>query len=597
MKNLKLEKHEYTIWDFLKIPFSVAPVMAFIRVLFDKIIFAMIPSLQVLAMANFVDTTIDIYNGKADKSQLVLPIVSIVLLISYEYVMILSGFAREKLNMKLTETFQTAVMEKRAKLEYHHVENNDTWDLIERVGKKPADRIDNGFDNLMSILELIIRIGSVLLILLVQVWWAALVIIAFSIPLFKLSIKSGKINYEASKEAAKYTRRAGYIQELLIGRDNVEERAIFNYSEDLNRRYKDKYVTAFKINFKTQLNRFIKMKSSSIITIVIAVLISAVLITTLGSGKISIGMFMSLVNAAFGLVFMMSWELMYVTSELATCKEYMCDLTIFSGLSETSGATDLPYPDIYEPSCIEFIDVSFAYPGTDALILQDLCMKLYTGKHYAFVGANGAGKSTITKLLTGLYDNYTGEILIDGINLRDFSQAQLKSLFSVVYQDFAKYQIPLIDSIAVGNVRDISNTNVVEAINNLGLNDAVAKLPDGINNPLGKIKRNGIDLSGGEWQRVAIARSLVNNAPIRILDEPTAALDPVAESALYELLGMISQGKSTIFITHRLGASKLADEIFVISGGQVAEQGSHDELLRENGIYAEMFEAQRGWYV
>ena len=124
----------------------------------------------------------------------------------------------------------------------------------------------------------------------------------------------------------------------------------------------------------------------------------------------------------------------------------------------------------------------------------------------------------------------------------------------------------------------------------------VSNLPDGIDTALGRIRENGVDLSGGEWQRIAIARSLVNRAPVHILDEPAASLDPVAESALYEMFSKISVGKSTIFITHRLGAARLADKIFVIAGGRAAEQGAHDELIGMNGLYAEMFEAQRGWY-
>jgi ATP-binding cassette subfamily B protein len=247
------------------------------------------------------------------------------------------------------------------------------------------------------------------------------------------------------------------------------------------------------------------------------------------------------------------------------------------------------------------------------MILKNLSLTLLAHRHYAFVGVNGAGKTTITKLLTGLYDNYTGDILIDGKNLRDFSQAELKSLFSIVYQDFAKYQIPMTDSIGIGNVQAIltnntqinvndkdgfaiSEENVAVAVENLGLGEAVSKLPDGLNTPLGRIKEKGVDLSGGEWQRVAIARTLVSRAPVHILDEPTAALDPVAESDVYELFGKISKGKSTIFITHRLGAARLADEIFVIADGHVIEQGTHEELMKKSGVYAEMFEAQRGWY-
>ncbi|MCL2815285.1 MAG: ABC transporter ATP-binding protein/permease, partial [Oscillospiraceae bacterium] len=425
---------------------------------------------------------------------------------------------------------------------------------------------------------------------------AALAILAFSVPLFYLAVRSGKANYEASKEAAKHTRRAGYLQSVLTERDNVEERTLFCYSDELNKRYYEKYTAAYKINLKAQRNRFIKMKSASLITVLISVLISGVLIAPLGSGDISVGMFMGFVTATFGLAQMMSWELTHITSELANNREYLRDLTAFGKLSETPGATDLPASDISPPERIEFRDVSFSYPGTESMVLKNLSLTLSARKHYAFVGVNGAGKTTITKLLTGLYDNYTGDIIIGKKNLRDFTQAELKSLFSIVYQDFAKYQIPVKYSIGIGNVQAVSEENVTVAAFNLGLDEAVSKLPDGLDTPLGRIKEKGVDLSGGEWQRVAIARTLVSRAPVHILDEPAAALDPVAESEMYELFGRIAKGKSTIFITHRLGAARLADEIFVIADGHAIEQGTHGKLMEKNGVYAEMFEAQRGWY-
>jgi ATP-binding cassette subfamily B protein len=292
----------------------------------------------------------------------------------------------------------------------------------------------------------------------------------------------------------------------------------------------------------------------------------------------------------------LSWELNFVTSELAASREYLLDFSIFAKLSETPGATDFPAAAAAEPDCIEFRGVSFAYPGTETMILQNLNLKLFAGKHYAFVGVNGAGKTTVTKLLTGLYDNYTGDILIDGRDLRDFSQAELKGLFSIVYQDFACYQIPMKESIGLGNLYGVTKEEIEKAVQTLSFDGTVSKLPKGLDTPLGKIKADGIDLSGGEWQRVAIARSLVSRAPVHILDEPAAALDPVAESDLYRLFDKISKNKTTIFITHRLGAARLANEIFVIDGGFAAEQGTHEQLMDQNGLYAEMFEAQKGWY-
>lgn len=337
------------------------------------------------------------------------------------------------------------------------------------------------------------------------------------------------------------------------------------------------------------------MTSSGLITVIISIFVAAVLVLPLHSGEISIGMLMGFITATFSLVLMVAGELTNITGELANQREYLHDLTAYAKLSETIGATDSAVNYNAEPQYIEFRDVSFSYPDTDKIILKNLSFKLLPYKHYAFVGLNGAGKTTITKLLTGLYNNYTGEIFIGNKNLRDFTQAELKGIFSVVYQDFAKYQISLLDSILLGNPQ-ASMKDITEILDTIGYKEIISKLPEGLSSQLGRIKANAVDLSGGEWQKVAITRSLISHAPIHIMDEPTAALDPIIESEIYELFAKISKRKSTLLITHRLGAVKLADEILVIADGKVHEKGSHEELMAKKDLYSEMYEAQRGWY-
>ena len=167
-------------------------------------------------------------------------------------------------------------------------------------------------------------------------------------------------------------------------------------------------------------------------------------------------------------------------------------------------------------------------------------------------------------------------------------------MFSVVYQDFARYYIGMKDNISLGNLH--AKGNEKEAAHLAGLDETIGRLKNGILTPLGKILPGGQDLSGGQWQRVAIARSLISQAPVRILDEPTSALDPISESRLYSEFEKLMEGKTTVFISHRLGSTKLADEILVIDGGRIAERGTHETLMARKGQYADMFETQREWY-
>ena len=213
------------------------------------------------------------------------------------------------------------------------------------------------------------------------------------------------------------------------------------------------------------------------------------------------------------------------------------------------------------------------------------------------MGVNGAGKSTITKLLTGLYDEYEGEILINGKELRFYPAAALKALFSVIYQDFSHYQISLLDNIAIGDIsHETDDSRILQAALEVGLGETVNKMKDGIKTQLGKIDADGIDISGGQWQKIAIARSVISTAPIKILDEPTASLDPISENKLYKQFKEIMAEKTAILISHRLGAARLVDEIFVLDKGIIAERGCHNELMKRKGIYAHMFDEQREWY-
>ena len=204
-----------------------------------------------------------------------------------------------------------------------------------------------------------------------------------------------------------------------------------------------------------------------------------------------------------------------------------------------------------------------------------------------------------------MYQDYDGQILINNKDIKLYSLKELKAIFTVVYQDFAKYQVSADDNILLGDISQLNKKLAGESydmarrgaiLKEIDLEKVIKKLPEGLSTYLGKIKSKGVDLSGGEWQRLAVARALYSPAHVRILDEPTAALDPVAESNVYKMFGRISKGKTTIFITHRLGAARLADEIIVIDGGSVAEKGSHDELIKMDGIYATMFESQKSWY-
>lgn len=596
-----LENRPYNTKDIIKIPFKATPIHS-ILIGLQKLLDGILPTLQVLVTAKFIDTAISVVSGKKTASAIFPSLIFVITLIAYTWISDqLIKFVEIKMELTLRNKFKTAITDKIAKLSYKHIENTDTWDLISRVSSEPEVQIKNAYTHMFSMISMIAKIIGILFLLFTQVWWAAFVILGFSIPLFYLALKSGKANYNAKREVSKYKRKYEYLGEVLSGRDATEERNLFNFGDKINKKWFEQYEIARKIAFKTNRKWFMKMKTGSLITALVSILIAGVLINPVKTGAITTGMFISLVNGVFSLVEMMAWELTYQVDQLTKDKEYLKDLTTLATLEETPGATDKPIASIPEFKSLDFKRVSFKYPGTDNYILKDISFTIEKGKHYAFVGINGAGKTTITKLITGLYDNYDGEILVNKRNLKEYSQSQLKAICSVVYQDFARYSISLKDNISIGRIEGINsdeNNNLIsEAVSTIELSDVIDKLPFGMNTPLGKIKSNGLDISGGEWQRVAMARSIINPAPLRILDEPTAALDPISESKVYEKFEEISNDSTTIFISHRLGSTKLADEIFVIGNGSILEKGTHNELMDNAGIYAQMYESQRGWYL
>ena len=316
----------------------------------------------------------------------------------------------------------------------------------------------------------------------------------------------------------------------------------------------------------------------------------------LQAGVIDVAFYVAAVIALMQAERVVAQELVQITSRLAQHREFLGDLSTLSALPETPRAlTRRPPHEAFE--ALEFAGVSFTYPGAVEPVLTDVSFTLERGRHYALVGANGAGKSTITRLMLGLYRPCGGRITINGTPLGDWSQEELNGLFGVVFQDFARYALTVRDNVTLGlPERDGRGELVRASLRRAGLDEAVAALPQGVDAPLGKVLPGGVDLSGGQWQRLALARSLAGTAPVRILDEPTAALDPLAESEVYRSYSQVAAGLTTLFISHRLGSTKIADRILVLDGGVIAETGTHDELMRLAGRYAQMFTTQRHWY-
>jgi ATP-binding cassette subfamily B protein len=245
----------------------------------------------------------------------------------------------------------------------------------------------------------------------------------------------------------------------------------------------------------------------------------------------------------------------------------------------------------------EFRDVSFRYPGSPRLILDHLNFRLQPEERVALIGENGQGKTTIVKLITRLYDPSEGQILLDGVDLREYSLEDLYREIGVIFQDFMRYELKARENIAVGRVEEINNLALLKMAARKSMADnVIARLPRGYDQMLGGRFDGGLDLSGGEWQKVALARAYLRDAQLLILDEPTAALDARSEFEVFRRFAELTSGKMALFISHRFSTVRMADRIVVLDKGKIAEEGSHDQLASMGGRYAEMFEMQAASY-
>lgn len=632
-----LKKRKYTWLDMYRIPFSCAPFSA-IGITMQKTITCLCAVFQVVVVAEFIDSVgAAVETGKLNSEELGWFLLLMLMVCWKRVGWRVGNLFNNRIGNLGNEQFMREYTAKCARMEYYLLEDSDTEDLMNRITN--SNKLNWWLKNMIQsflnfFVVLIPKIMGLLVIIAMQVWWLAIVVALMTIPLIVISLRGGQRIYKAKEQASVCERKHRYFFDVLTGREAVEERSLFGYTDTLNQQWLKQFDTARRINLKAESIFAVNANRGSILTSVLSSLIILIMIPLVASEQMSLGIFISLSAAVYDLVEQLGTGMTKQVANIAKYHEYMKELTKFAALperqmdeevvsereddkvsgivkvdgiterenrsdTETVEGLDKAVPHEFQE--LEFKNVTFHYPGSPINILENFSLKIVKGKHYAIVGENGAGKSTFIKLLTGLYPNYEGEILFNGREMRSFHSQEWKKIFSGVYQDFARYYISVEENIQIGDYENMdtpeSKAKMHQVCEKLEIHDAITSLRHRYATKLGKLDEEAVDLSGGQWQKVAMARALMNEAPLLILDEPTAALDPISESLVYEQFGEISRDRTTIFISHRLGSTKLADYIFVIGDGHVKEQGSHAELLQKEGLYAEMFKTQQSWYI
>ncbi len=595
----QLQPKTYNWTYLLRLPFECQPVCTTIVVL-QKLITGLVNVLWILVEASFIDTALRVAQGQAGIEAAIPWLIYMILIIIWKRMgYSLGRVATRKLEIEAEAQMTAEAVKKRSRLHYSLIEDKESWELVNRVSGRIAKDTWYMLQWTCNFLNASVKIIGTFLILFTRLWWMGLAMLAASAVLILLSMKSGDKAYKAYQEVAVYQRRSDYLGEVLTSRESVNERALFRYTNHVDEEWRKQRGKMNRTSLRVEKQVEMMIDRGGILTNIISIGLIALLSLGLTSG-LTIGTFIALAKAIFELVTIMSGDVSRSIMTMMNSVAYLKDLTKFANMRETEGTNDLPAETPIPFATLEFRHVTFTYPGAEVPVLKDLSFRMEAGGHYAFVGENGAGKTTIIKLMTGLYDQYEGEILVNGRELSTYTAPEVKAMFSGVYQDFAQYSISVADNIKLGSVRQMdtpeADRKMRQIVEKLDLQEEIESLPKQYDTPLGRLTPDSVDLSGGQWQRVAMARALMSPSPIQILDEPTAALDPISESRLYEQFGEISKGRTTIFISHRLGSTSLADEIFVLKNGGVFEAGTHQELMKRRGLYAEMYESQRSWY-
>lgn len=545
-------------------------------IILESIISALTDPLIIYATKLSVDSIVGFVSGGAD----VKPVIFLVLLFAWKE---LSKFFRNILDIKLEQRLELnlnkSLMNKLSLISVDEIEKSEFQDKLNQIKDRPHLALIELFNSSILILSTVIKVVGIAFvffnisgILGISYLIAAIFDILFT---FMAVNKMNKMFENTSRNE----REMENVIDILKNKEALYEIKVFKMKNLFLNRF-EKYSSAvFKERLDTTLKSQNYLLLSSVVNIVWMGLVILFIVSKLLAKAIGAGDLTAIVTSASNTLDMAE-DFVYEASTVSN-NGYIAN-TLFYILSSDERKVEKvsKYGDE-----IEFSNVSFKYPGTQKTVLHDLSFKINKDKVTAIVGENGAGKSTIIKLVAGLYEPTEGSVKISNMNPYSMSNEDISNELSIVFQDFKNYEISLRDNILFGKAGDIS-----EDLRLLELD----KYSEDTN--IGKLEEDGVYLSGGENQKLALARAIQKKSDFLIFDEPTASMDPMVEAKMYDNILKVLKSRGAIIITHRLVLSKLADDIIVLNEGRIVERGSHDELMNRGGIYKQMYDEQSGWY-
>lgn len=587
--------------ELLSILFSESPFVV-IAIFVSAIITGVVPPISVWVNSQIFNLGLAVAAGDLEFISYVPYLISFVVLSLLPVIvgdLFNESYIRPRCELIIRTAYKGKMLQKLKKLRYEHLENEASMKIIDNVYRK-----DNGAEESASnmsriylrnlISSSIASIGILYLIGSIKWWLLLTILLPFALDTY-ISLKVSRNIYFEMEKFWKKDRQYGILGNMLMSRRFIRENILFGASKFLIDTYRKRFSSRNR-EYEQYFFKHMRQKLLGKIVISIAQIVNAVILLMLYlNGGLSIGIMISLTLIIFTGLFD---ALKGLTNFFQSSGRHIITFEFYEkyfALSEDVYGDDNDFPT---EMIIEFDDVHFTYPGTEKKVLNGLNFKINHGEKVSIVGENGEGKTTMIKLLLGLFHPDSGEIRVGGKPLNSYSQNVRRQLFGPIFQDFIRYSMTIGENVGIGDIEKINNNEAITAAMCKAKVDTFAEaLPDGIDTLLGRDFEGGVDLSGGQWQRVAIARAFMGNKPILILDEPTSQLDPMAESRIYSEFAEMAKNRTAIFITHRLASTVITDRIFVIANGRVTLSGSHDELMEQGGLYADMFNSQKQWYV
>jgi ATP-binding cassette subfamily B protein len=497
---------------------------------------------------------------------------------------------------KYTRHVSIRVMNHAASLDLIAYEDPVFYDRLERARVQATDRLV-----MIQAIGRLVQQAITTITLSVSIMlfspWLMLLLVAGVLPAFLGESHFAFLGYAKNFRQTPMRRQLDYLRVLGGSKEAAKELKLFGLKNFLSERFTRLSDEIYEQNIALNRRKLVAGAALSMIGTAGYYSAYVFVIWRTASGALSIGSMTFLTLA----IQQASSNIEQIFSTIAGIGDqalFLTDLLAFFEMKPTirskPNALPAPRPIIRG---VEFRNVSFSYPGNSRRVLDSINFHLHTGERLALIGENGQGKTTIVKLITRLYDPTEGQILLDGVDLREYDLEDLHREIGVIFQDFMRYEMTALENIAVGRVEEIGNLELLRSAAQKSMADqTIDRLPLGYNQMLGRRFDQGVDLSGGEWQKVALARAYLRDAQLLILDEPTAALDARTEFEVFHRFAELTTGKMALFISHRFSTVRSADRILVLANGRIAEEGTHDQLASLGGRYAEMFEMQASSY-